>query len=200
MREMEGRIAGQGESLIVTNTTGGKTATISYIVGYNDLQSLSDPAYSQPYWKLIGGNTTSHGSNLYDHWMTAATYSALKTATVAYLSARGQVCTICVNDSALPFGGKFDICATSACTKKVNGQNVTQLWTWDSPHAEHDRGTAVDIAVSTSQCPTPIDPVAFVAACKAAGFNPAHTFPEPLGSKTPNHVHCNLADPSTYVH
>jgi hypothetical protein len=81
------------------------------------------------------------------------------------------------NDAALPIGGKFDI----------NG-------TWSGAHAEHNRGSAVDIANTTMQC-SAAETVAgnvFGNACFAAGAVSVivHT--------DHPHVHCNWQRVTSY--
>ncbi len=88
---------------------------------------------------------------------------------------------ICVNDMALPYGGKFD-----------TNQN------WISPHASHDRGSAVDVATTSSQCPPAsvvTNPNAFLQLCVANDAKPY-----PISQVDPADVHCNWTDPATYPH
>jgi hypothetical protein len=58
-----------------------------------------------------------------------------QTAATYYINNYNPGQEICINDMALPIGGKFDITDN-----------------WQSPHASHDQGTAADVAVASGQC------------------------------------------------
>jgi hypothetical protein len=116
--------------------------------------------------------------------MTNQTYNALY-ATYVYWASHSNNCYICVNDAALPYGGKFDI---EAIVLDKDGT----YHPWRSPHDSHDRGSAVDIAATTNQCSFPVSINAFLNACKISGFDKVHSIQEG------NHVHCNTLDPATY--
>jgi len=174
-------LVGQTETITAVNAFGSEQ--YSYNVGYNDL------VFGQfASWTLIGATdsltsvNTGHGGNANNHWMTTQTYYDLTSTTQAWTQARGN-CMICVNDSALPWGGKFDIESASR---------------WMKPHVSHDRGSAVDIAtgVATAGCPYPVDGDKFLSLCKANGFNQTSSIYE----KTKNHDHCNSLNPATYAY
>jgi hypothetical protein len=114
--------------------------------------------------------------------MTLDTYSGIYYATESYLQQHSGQSHICINDAALPIGGKFDLGAT---------------WISGSHH-EHDRGSAVDIATTTSQCSQSevVDGPAFAASCRLQGAvtTIVHVAPEQP------HVHCNWRNISSYPH
>jgi len=98
-----------------------------------------------------------------------------------YMSQYNSGNQVCANDMALPYGGKFDI-----------DQN------WTSPHASHDRGTAVDTATTANRCPSAnvvTNPSAFL----QASLDNSAALP-PISQIDPGDVHCNWANPSTYPH
>lgn len=83
---------------------------------------------------------------------------------------------------ALPFGDKFDI--------KQN---------WTSPHVAHDRGSAVDIAVTSTQCPSAYvvtNPTAFL----NLAVNTYNAVAYPVSYAGANDIHINWLNPSTYPH
>ena len=114
-------IIGQEETVYVCGYT---CNYYDYAVGYN---------LSWIFWingtifNLVGGNTTNHGDNTYNHWMMEdAAYDIYYTCS-DYINAH-SLSQCSVNDMALVFGGKFDI-----------NDN------WTSPHLAHDTGRAVDV-------------------------------------------------------
>jgi hypothetical protein len=152
---------------------------LDFWVGYTDVYN----SFSN-LWIRIGGSDTGgdsgHGTTDYNHFQTQSASSGLYAATQQYLNAHAGVGQVCVNDMALPLGGKFDIQRT-----------------WTSPHIAHDRGTAVDVAgPGSGQCPAGNQVVLadFLQACIANGASATHSIPEG------NHAHCNWADPATYPH
>jgi hypothetical protein len=148
-----------------------------YVVGYNDVYYNNH----EEIWKRIGGDDTGggtgHGSTHYNRYMMSVPAYGLYYATLDYLDAHPGQQKVCTNDMALPFGGKFD-----------TNRN------WTSPHTAHDRGTAVDVAGSSPQCPDAyeVNVAQFVDAC--AGRGGAWSIPEG------NHAHCNFVDPTSYPH
>ena len=131
-----------------------------------------------------GGSDTNgdsgHGSTLYNRYMMSYAAYGLYNATLDYFGIHPGVTQICTNDMALPFGGKFDIYRN-----------------WQSPHFEHDRGTAVDVAGPTSgQCPVPnqVNLADFLESCITFGAIRRYSIAEG------NHAHCNWANPATYPH
>lgn len=172
-------LTGRAEALGITcsNPYGSVSRLFDYAVGYNDIWWNNHPEV----WILIGGNTTGHGDNTFNHWMqTMPAYGIWNTAW-AWVNTYNPGGTICVNDMALPYGGKFDIY-----------QN------WISPHASHDRGSAVDVATTSNQCPPAsvvTNPDAFLQLCVANGAKPY-----PISQVDPADVHCNWTDPATYPH
>lgn len=99
---------------------------VDYLVGYNDIYWVSE----RDQWIHIGGNTTGHGGNEYNHWMRSVpAYAILATAT-QFLAANPAQGKIAVNDMSLPFGGRFDIQANNR---------------WAGSHFNHSLGKAVDV-------------------------------------------------------
>jgi len=181
----------QAEKLTVTCSAGGYTSAPfndDYAVGYPDIYWADHPEL----WLMTGGNTTGHGDNTFNHWMqanpatqTGPAYGLYNTAnyyTQVYLSG-GK---ICLNDMALPFGGKFDI---------LQNWNVPA----GSPHVSHDRGSAADTQTSTNQCQPPynvVNPNQYLTTCvQLFGARPY-----PVSQVDPADVHCNWSDPATYPH
>ena len=185
-------LVGQSEQIFAASEMAPHNWVFSYTVGYPDLIFASNPGA----WTLVGGSetggNTGHGTNAYDHWMLPATYNAL-VATANAWATTAKRCMICINDAALPYGGKFDINAI----KQYAGANYTPVpgygnyRPWVSPHSQHDRGSAVDINTSGNEgCQYPVNAAAFLRVCMApgVGFGGAtYSFNEG------NHVHCGLA-------
>lgn len=140
-----------------------------YAVGY---QSFVYIANSNIFYQT-GGNTTGHGDNTFNHWMTVNAATGLQQAATSYINQYNPSQEVCINDMALPIGGKFDI--------KDN---------WQSPHASHDQGTAADVAVASSQCPAQNEVSAnfFLASCVANGALSQNSIIETYGASV--HVHC----------
>jgi len=177
---MKGSIVGQAEFLC--SQTGYGTTCSNFAVGYNDVYYNDHPEI----WIRIGGSDTGgdtgHGTTAYNRYMRTYAAYGLYYATQAYLADHPGVNQFCTNDMALPFGGKFD----------------TGNWTrWRSPHVEHDRGTAADVAgPGSGQCPVAHQVVAseFIQQCIRQGALAANSYNEG------NHAHCNWASPSSYPH
>ncbi len=102
-------------------------AGYSYRVGYSDIYWVEE----KPQWIHVGATPQHEGSNSYNHWMTTAAGYGIWNTAVAFLALHPSQGKIAVNDMSLPFGGLFDISAG-----------------WEQPHAEHNRGKAVDVATS----------------------------------------------------
>lgn len=101
-----------------------------HAVGYSNIYWVEE----KPQWIHIGGNTTNHGSNAFNHWMASSSAYNLWYTAVEYLSRYPGQGKIAVNDMSLPYGGVFDA---------IN-QN------WLPPHAQHSTGGAVDIRGNTA--------------------------------------------------
>lgn len=174
------------------------TDYFEYAVGYDDLYYNHHPEI----WVKIGGTdtgaNTGHGTTDYNRYMKLNSPNfndgpayRIYYATLDYLNEHPGVSRICLNDMALPFGGKFDVCnlpGTPGCRV---------IAPWNSPHIEHDRGTAVDVATTTTQCTAerggrPVEAEAFLAKCRAHGGAWSHN--------EGNHVHCGFEDPATFPH
>lgn len=173
---------GQVEAVIANSDVYLENDGFDFAVGYSDLVYGDIPAL----WTRIGGSDTgpnvNHGTTSNNRFMTMSAYSGLYQATVDYLNNHPAQTKVCVNDAALPMGGKFDINATW----QLAGQG----------HKEHDRGSAVDIATNAGQCQSgqTVDGNSFVTACLAHGaFRAAF-------EGTPPHAHCNWQNPATYAH
>jgi hypothetical protein len=124
---------GQIERLEVVDNDDGDVEYVDYAVGYDSLVYLGNSNI----FAQTGGNsaTSLHGDNTWNHWMTLNAATELQNAATDYINRYNTGEKICINDMALPIGGKFDL--------KNN---------WQSPHAAHDQGTAVDVAVISGQC------------------------------------------------
>ncbi len=174
---------GQVEDVILLDVDSGIPTYYQYAVGYHGLVSIGNSNI----FVQIGGNRTNHGDNGFNHYMTVNAASGLQQATTTYLNQYNPGQKICINDMALPIGGKFDICWSAAIGCRDANRNLI-VKPWDSPHISHDLGTAADVAVSSSQCQPStylVDQNLFLAACKASpGSLQANTIPEG------NHVHC----------
>lgn len=122
-----------GQAERVAATTSSQSTYLDYVIGYNDIYWSDHPEI----WEQVGGNTTNHGSNQYNHWMKSYPAYSLFYCTYEYLSVypQGKICT---NDMSLPFGGVFDI-----------NQN------WNAPHTFHKKGDTVDVPTTlAAQCPS----------------------------------------------
>ena len=171
-------LIGQAEYYEVTCQKAGYnagSAELDYAVGYT-IYWVSQPGTLYQ----IGGNTTNHGDNTGDHWMMSSPAYGIYYTAIAYLNAYNKGNQVCDNDMALPFGGKFDI-----------NDN------WTTPHVAHDIGSAVDIAITSSQCPANYvvkNPSAFVNLCISNGAVGGVSY---AGSKD---IHCNWVNPNIYPH
>jgi hypothetical protein len=157
---------GQVENLLLSSDIDNGVPTYYvYSVGYRGLISVdnSDIFYQ------TGGNTTGHGDNRFNHHMTVNAATGLQQAATAYINQYNPGQKVCINDMALPIGGKFDI----------NDD-------WKSPHISHDDGTAADVAARAGQCPASytVNLTNFRDACITAGALLRNTITEG------NHVHC----------
>ncbi len=121
---------------------GGELINFDYGVGYSNLVYMDN---SNIFYQN-GGNTNSHGDNTWNHWMTVSAATNLQNTAVYYINKNNRGNKICINDMALPLGGKFDI-----CWKGGNGCKV--IAPWNSPHITHDFGTASDVGVNQRTCP-----------------------------------------------
>lgn len=178
-------LVGQAEALVAQNAL--YADVVDFAVGYDDLYYSNHPVE----WCRIGGSETGasnpqHGNTYYNRYMTSAASYGLWYATLDYFAAHPGVTQICVNDKALPFGGKFDLYAN-----------------WTSPHSSHDRGTAADVATNSNQCnptnctyggtpPSPVIGADFLQNCIQNGANAAGSI---LHS---DHVHCQFASTSSF--
>lgn len=137
-----------------------------YAVGYTGLVfNANSNIFMQ-----TGGNTTGHGDNTFNHYMTVNAATGLQKAATYYINQYNPGQKVCINDMALPIGGKFDI--------KDN---------WQSPHISHDQGTAADVAAVAGSCPAnyTVNLNYFRLACiNQGGSLSANTITEG------NHVHC----------
>lgn len=123
---------GQAERVAATATATGKGNYVDYVVGYNDIRWNDHPDI----WYKVGGNTTNHGDNQYNHWMKSWPAYRLFDCTQEYLKTYSQT-SICTNDMSLPFGGVFDL------------HND-----WYQPHTFHQKGDCADIpTTAANQCP-----------------------------------------------
>ncbi len=103
-----------------------------------------------------------HGDDNFDHWATSDLSNGIFNTATLFLQAHPDVGQIALNDMALPIGGKFDL----------NDD-------WISPHADHDRGGAVDVnGVSTTLASE------FVNDCYVYGASFAQVEPSPY------RIHC----------
>jgi hypothetical protein len=199
-----GSLVGQAERLVAyPNGNPGAAAHLDYAVGYNDVFYNDHPEL----WKKIGGSetggNTGHGTTAYNRWMqltnppyynTGPAYG-LYYASLQYQQDHGGI-VLCANDMALPFGGKFDICSYSPPLPSCSGGGY---FPWQSPHSQHDRGTAADIAgTGSAQCANAggsgVNITEFITYCVANGALSAYSFNEG------NHAHCGFDDPNSWPH
>lgn len=163
-------IVGQAEGIVTTSNLNPNPAYSYYAVGYTDIYWNDHPEI----WQLVGGGTTQHGGNEYNHWMTSHAAYGIYYTSVAYRNNHPSQTLIAVNDMALPFGGKFDL-----------NRN------WASPHAEHDRGTAVDVRGNGGQNGIPNDYQGeFLQRCRDNGAVNAIIEDQGTGNQ---HIHCRWA-------
>lgn len=126
---------GQAERIAVTAQNTGWGNYADYVVGYNDIYWTDHPEI----WVQIGGNTTQHGDNRYNHWMKTSAAYGLYDCTLEYLRQVPEQVYICTNDMSLPFGGLFDLNRD-----------------WNKPHTFHRKGDSADIAMTANQCSYPV--------------------------------------------
>jgi hypothetical protein len=72
---------------------------------------------------------------------------------------------------------------------------------WTSPHAEHDRGSAIDMSTVAGQCPNNMviqDPQGMSRACYAEGA--ADVIIHTATHLPPAHIHCNFQSIATFPH
>lgn len=167
--------------------------TYDFAVGYGDLYYTDQPSV----WVKTGGTDTgggtNHGTTAYNRYMTSGAAYALYYATLDYIAANPSVSHICTNDMALYVGGKFDICNTIGLCTYSDGS--PQVIPWNSPHSQHDRGTAADVAATgTYQCThaggTGVNVAQFITDCVNRGAYAAYSFNEG------NHAHCGFSVPT----
>lgn len=166
---------GQQEMIVACPAGGGSLcATREYHVRYNDIYWVEE----KPEWIHIGGNTTGHGGNQYNHWMTSAAAWGLYRTAQQFLSEHPEQGKIAVNDMALPWGGRFDI-------------EATRRWTGD--HSSHGRGTSVDIRASPSGAYTIPYPLyyRFEQLCRDYGARYARV-EDPDNVRNNRHIHCDF--------
>ena len=157
---------GEMEAIYVEDVDDGYVYHTDYAVGYNTFTYVGPSNI----FIQIGGNTTMHGDNTWNHWMTPSALQGLQNATVSYLNTNNPGGAICINDMSLPIGGVFD---------------VSNTWRWHPPHVSHDWGTAADVATTTNQCSASniVNPAAFMRACSSSGAIDRRL-------ENPPHVHC----------
>ncbi len=157
---------GQIENLFVADLDTGLGTSYDYAVGYLNFVYIDN---SNIFYQT-GGNTTNHGNNTWNHYMTVNAATGLQSAATFYINQYNPGQKVCINDMALPIGGKFDL--------KDN---------WQSPHISHDDGTAADVAAVAGSCPAnyTVNLNSFRLACINQGNSlAANTITEG------NHVHC----------
>lgn len=163
---------GQLETVYITGDAD-YDAYYDYAVGYRGLVYIDN---STIFYQTGGDSPTSlHGSNICNHWMTVNAATGLQQAAAYYINTYNPGHKICINDMALPIGGKFDIHNN-----------------WQSPHLSHDQGTAVDVAMTTAQCQANnvVNGNFFRLACINRGNASAQNS---IIESSPPHVHCRWA-------
>ncbi len=149
----------------------------TYAVGYLNFVYMDN----SDIFMQTGGNTTNHGNNTWNHYMTVNAATGLQQAATSYVNTYNPGQKICINDMALPIGGKFDIHDN-----------------WTSPHKLHDAGTAVDVPVKSGQCTASylVNSDRFKRECSAQGASYVVTesggrvVPQCPPENTSCHVHC----------
>ncbi len=155
---------GQAEDLLACSARGCIAQT--YFIGYNNFVEVLE----NNLWFHVGGSTTNHGDNRWNHWMTPSAMRKLTATVASFKSKNPSLGKLAVNDMSLPLGGTFDI--------RRN---------WRPPHEEHSIGTAVDIRGNGGPGSIPPSKLAdFVAECRLKGATSAIA----EGSGSNRHVHC----------
>jgi hypothetical protein len=165
-------IIGQAEGIAVWcwNDNGEVYSEYDHAVGYSNIYWNYHPEI----WVQTGGNTTNHGDNSYNHWMTTNAAYGIYYTSYQYLQNHPEQGYFGQNDEGLPFGGKFDI--------KDN---------WQSPHITHDWGTAADIRGNTAMYAVPNQyQQEFINDCQ--NFQAIETIIEYVGTPA-QHIHCRWA-------
>ncbi len=140
-----------------------------YAVGYRGIYWVEE----KPQWMHIGGDTTMHGGNEFNHWMTSAAAYGIWYTAVEFLSKHPEQGKIAVNDMSLPFGGIFD-------TNK----------NWQTPHINHRKGKAVDVRGNKRSRAIPDSQQnEFLEICKMKGADEIKSMVEFRG-KSNQHIHC----------
>jgi hypothetical protein len=174
-------IVGQDEDTTIQCTYNGQTVQnhIYFSVGHIDIHYNDHPTI----WYQVGGDTTGHGSNAYNHWMETNSAYNLYYATNDYLflfpdTPDGKLAD---NDQGLPWGGIFDL-----------NQD------WNPPHEYHQRGTAADMRNNMGLYSIPVSRTNyFIRACWDHGAELAQVeYDDPNDSDTSvydirRHVHCH---------
>lgn len=158
-------LIGQYEDLISCSYA--QCTYLTYYVGCDDLSFVPENDLRFH----VGGNTTGHGDNYYNHWTTSRAREKLAQAVESFNDDNSRQARIAVNDMSLPRGGTFDI-----------DQN------WRPPHRSHSRGTAVDVRGNGGCGSIPVGLLReFVDSCNEAGASYAAI----EGSGAQRHMHCN---------
>lgn len=163
------RTIGQSEAVVACtnlNICGYQT----YRVGLSNLHRV----YSSSKWVLVGGYTTGHGGNSFNHWMNPTAIAKLRTVVSRFLAMHPTQGKVALNDMSLSLGGVFDI--------RRN---------WSPPHFRHSSGAAVDVqarTVSTGYSIPASRVNDFLTLCRAAGAKRAAL--ESPGTSN-QHIHCD---------
>lgn len=143
------------------------------MVGYNDLYWIAE----QDPWIHIGGNTTGHGGNEYNHWMQIGPALGLWATANHFIADHPAQGKIAVNDMSLPFGGRFDIRANNR---------------WAGSHHNHGRGKAVDVRGKPGDYTIPPEHLAeFRDLCTFYGASFAQ-IEDPSNTDGNRHIHCEF--------
>jgi hypothetical protein len=180
------RIA-QTETVRVCAGGGGCTDTTFY-VRQPGLAALSA---SDNY--ILVGATAAHPSN---HYFTASANNSIVGAIQDYVDTYqydpAYLGPVAVNDSSLPTGGVFDICALNSNCLATTQNPSGGVNPWGGPHQSpaHDRGNAVDIRANGGRNSIIDDQTvknAFMQFCRNRGFT--FVIQESVGTGT-EHIHC----------
>lgn len=123
----------------------------TYRVGLSNLHRV----YSSSKWVLVGGYTTGHGGNSFNHWMNSTAIAKLRTVVSQFLAMHPTQGKVALNDMSLSLGGVFDLRRD-----------------WSPPHFRHSYGAAVDVqarSVSTGYSIPASRVDDFLTQCRAAG-------------------------------